>query len=451
MVKEKNDPNAENPSRSRKTFKFLSKIYEDGYKTSDKTEKYEDPKSVKWEGFRKYFDIALKKLQRGTFELIPLERYAKEDITAFIFELRVNRQTNTTLEYITQLKFNPEKYREYFEHPYLFHDLLGENAKVGFAEELTIQDMMAVCRGEQLTDWFKSLGSEVFAINFDEWPLSRVKEEMEEDYFFVNPKEEILRQYSPSIDKARLYWCEYLIWNSQIKRERELEEEVRKNLIMMFPQYASENQNEECDSIEGLKNDLKHRKLWTTFSDKKKAYCAANGNLDGFKECDKLFQVLCSIGASKWSAEKQPVTWAVLLAVVKEKKIKLKLPRDVLRYEDAIKGNVKNETRSNGSTRTEMTEYSVSQSAKHIVEYYQYTDTLVQEPFRQELVELSVYMDAVKVALICDEKTQCAFWEMYFYIKECLGKALLIYDEQRFRELVEWIGEGFYGENWLKN
>ncbi len=59
-------------------------------------------------------------------------------------------------------------------------------------------------------------------------------------------------------------------------------------------------------------------------------------------------------------------------------------------------------------------------------------------------------MDAIKIELTCDKGTRENIWNMYFYIKECLGKTLLIYDEARFRELAEWIGEGFYGENWLK-
>ena len=43
-------------------------------------------------------------------------------------------------------------------------------------------------------------------------------------------------------------------------------------------------------------------------------------------------------------------------------------------------------------------------------------------------------MDAIKIELTCDKGTRENIWNMYFYIKECLGKTLLIYDEARFRE-----------------
>ena len=179
------------------------------------------------------------------------------------------------------------------------------------------------------------------------------------------------------------------------------------------------------------------------------AYRKAGGTTGKYKRCREFFQVLCAAGISKWKAEKRPLTWAAILAVVDDKKIKIDVPRDVRRYGRVIKNKTENEVRSGGGVRKESTKYSASQSIRHIIENYQYYDRLVIEPFGQELVELNTYMEAIKIELVCDKETRENIWNMYFYIKECLGKTLLIYDEARFRELAEWIGEGFYGENWL--
>lgn len=179
------------------------------------------------------------------------------------------------------------------------------------------------------------------------------------------------------------------------------------------------------------------------------AYQKAGGTTEKYKRCRDFFQILCAAGISRWESEKRPLTWAVILAVVGDKKIKIDVPRDVRRYGRVIKNKTENEVRSGGGVRKESTKYSAAQITKNITENYQRHDTLIVEPFGQELVELNTYMDAIKIELICDKETRENIWNMYFYIKECLGKTLLIYDEARFCELVEWIGEGFYGENWL--
>ena len=55
-------------------------------------------------------------------------------------------------------------------------------------------------------------------------------------------------------------------------------------------------------------------------------------------------------------------------------------------------------------------------------------------------------METFKIGLARNEEVAKAIWEMYFYLREQLGKALLIYDENRFVEISNSFGEIVFGE-----
>ncbi len=448
MTKFKNR-NEENANRSRAKFKQLSRLYADWYMDGEKKEQYERPEAITWDTFRKYFDVAWEKLQKKAFELVPIEEYSREEWTELVYELRLRNQTNTTLEFISKLEYHPEKYREYFEHPYFFKKLPYGGVDICEDTMLSTRDMEITMRGAQLTEWFSTVLSDISGVDFDKTTLKMVRDDIEEESFFRNPKGEIRQQRPVSIDKARLFWCEYLIWNSQIEKEKLLVKEMDTYLMSAAEEKFPKTQIAKCKDFSELISVKQRDMLQGKCASSEEAYQKAGGTTEKYKRCRDFFQILCAAGISRWESEKRPLTWAVILAVVGDKKIKIDVPRDVRRYGKVIKNKTENEVRSGGGVRKESTKYSAAQITKNITENYQRHDTLIVEPFGQELVELNTYMDAIKIELTCDKETRENIWNMYFYIKECLEKTLLIYDEARFRELVEWIGEGFYGENWL--
>lgn len=104
------------------------------------------------------------------------------------------------------------------------------------------------------------------------------------------------------------------------------------------------------------------------------------------------------------------------------------------------------ETKAGGRIRYDMVEYQASKSVDNIIAYYEKEGTAGNHRYGYELLELNIYMETFKIGLARNEEVAKAIWGMYFYLREQLGKALLIYDENRFVEIANSFGEIVFGE-----
>ena len=195
-----------------------------------------------------------------------------------------------------------------------------------------------------------------------------------------------------------------------------------------------------------LENGLAEKDLEARQEDAESAYKIAHGNLNGYEECRRFFDDLVKDNVSNYDAQYSPLTWVAIANIREKQNVQLKIPRNVERYPDISKGRMRFETKAGGRIRYDMGEYQASKSVDNIIAYYEKEGTAGNHRYGYELLELNIYMETFKIGLARNEEDAKAIWEMYFYLREQLGKALLIYDENRFVEIANSFGEIVFGE-----
>lgn len=420
--------------RSWKRYDTLEKAYKAVYENMNGEiwkENFEDLAYLSWDNFKSYADIAWKNFQtKKALQVIPLNQYSREELTDFFFDLLINRQKNDVLQYISNLTFNPSRYRSYFEHPCILD--FSEKDNPNILRECSVrqraEEEKLLSRSVYLALRFAKLLKEAVRIVESGYSMDEVEDILGDEPFFKDGQKEIEEQAPLIIGQARFLWGEYLVWESQIKFEREMMERARNRLNRL------------------LENGLAEKNLEARQEDAESAYKIAHGNLNGYEECRRFFDDLVKDNVSNYDAQYSPLTWVAIANIREKQNVQLKIPRNVERYPDISKGRMRFETKAGGRIRYDMGEYQASKSVDNIIAYYEKEGTAGNHRYGYELLELNIYMETFKIGLARNEEVAKAIWEMYFYLREQLGKALLIYDENRFVEIANSFGEIVFGE-----
>ena len=183
--------------RSWKRYNTLEKAYKTVYENMDGKiwkENFEDLAYLSWDNFKSYADVAWKNFRtKKVLQVIPLNQYSREELTDFFFDLLINRQKNDALQYISNLTFNPSRYRSYFEHPCILD--FSEKDSPNILRECSVQqraeEEKLLGRSVYLVLRFAKLLKEAVRIVETGYSMDEVEDILGDEPFFKDGQKEI--------------------------------------------------------------------------------------------------------------------------------------------------------------------------------------------------------------------------------------------------------------------